>query len=188
MDTQRVFLAIPIPDAVKQEIGQAIQKEIAAFKQARWIPQENWHVTILPPQHWTEDDIRYRMDVLQDRITQKLFSITLSKIELGPSKRNPRMVWVVGEPSVEYDSCVKQVISILRESEVEPERIKQDRENIVHITLARFPAVFSSRMEWTDKIINVQFLVDHMELWHVDLKRTGAEYTQIGSIQFANGK
>jgi len=188
MDTQRVFLAILIPDTVKQKIGRNVQKEITTCKQAHWIPQKNWHVTVLPPQYWNEDDIRYRMDVLQDRITQQPFSITLSKIELGPNKRNPRMVWVVGESSVEYDSCVKQVISILRESEVEPERIKQNRENIVHITLARFPAIFSSRMQWTDKIIHETFPVDHIELWHVDLKRTGAEYTQIGNIQFVNDK
>ena len=186
MDKQRVFFAIPIPETMKQVIARAVSNERVSFKQARWIPEDKWHITVLQPQYWDEDEIRYHMDILQDRIRQAPFAVTMRAVVLGPNSRMPSMIWAVAQQNDDYVSLVEQTQSILSDAGAEL-RVAHRDEKIIHVTLARFASIFSSRFQWEDKALNESFTVDRMELWHVDLKPTGAEYRNIGTIELTTG-
>ena len=42
----RLFIAVPIPEHAKRAMAAAIEPWRQAFPRARWIPSENWHVTL----------------------------------------------------------------------------------------------------------------------------------------------
>lgn len=42
----RLFVAVEVPDDVKRSVATAIARWRPTFAEARWIPPENWHITL----------------------------------------------------------------------------------------------------------------------------------------------
>jgi RNA 2',3'-cyclic 3'-phosphodiesterase len=42
----RLFVAVDVPDDVKRSVATAIEPWRQTFPEARWIPPENWHITL----------------------------------------------------------------------------------------------------------------------------------------------
>jgi 2'-5' RNA ligase len=42
----RLFVAVEVPEDAKRAVATAVEPWRLSFPQARWVPAENWHVTL----------------------------------------------------------------------------------------------------------------------------------------------
>jgi 2'-5' RNA ligase len=164
----RIFIGLPI--------GENLQDKILKFEKkfknlpVRWILPHNLHITLVPP--WYENDIEGIKEKLKFFDLGKSFKISFYKVEYGPSKKFPRLIWAVGNNSNELLILRQNLFNILSQ---EPEQ----RDFKLHLTLARFnfnPKIklpeINESVYWEDEIKEVVLFRSH-------LLKTGAEYEVI---------
>ncbi len=91
----RLFIAINIPDKVKNEIDAVIHG-VSLEEGGRLISPENWHLTISFLGHQPEEKINLIVEAIKETVAN--FSspeINLEKIIYGPVSQ-PRMIWLTG--------------------------------------------------------------------------------------------
>jgi 2'-5' RNA ligase len=164
----RIFIGLPI--------GENLQDKILKFEKkfknlpVRWILSHNLHITLVPP--WYENDIERIKEKLKFFDLGKSFKISFYKVEYGPSKKFPRLIWAVGDTPKELLILRQNLFNILNQK---PEQ----RDFKLHLTLARFnfnPKIklpeINESVYWEDEIKEVV-------LFHSHLLKTGAEYEVI---------
>lgn len=184
MRNHRVFIAINLPDHIKQKL----------FK---W--QQDWNML---PVHWTKkpslhitlvfigsvtDDQMLEICQLARQIGAKhqSFEIKLKQICLGPPNRPPRMIWVEGEKNLALAKLKDDLENSLVNLAKSGFNKKEARAFAPHITLARI-----KQGEWRQlspqpsiaKEIDLVFPVESIEVMESQLLRSGAEYTVLESV------
>jgi len=66
MEKKRIFLAIPFEEKFKQEISKVLLNIKPKFKEIRFIPQNYWHLTILPPQYLNDLELNKMIELVQN--------------------------------------------------------------------------------------------------------------------------
>jgi 2'-5' RNA ligase len=172
---KRIFIAILLSKKIKEDILNWEEK--IKNLPIRIIPQENLHLTIIPP--WYEDNpekTAKKIDAISGKFGE--IEIKFKKIKLGPNKINPRLIWVEGEspePLIKLKTELEQILGIL-----------PDKKNLkAHITIARFKPFqfkyFSDKkieenIEWSEKAKELAILESK-------LLKDGAKYTIIKKIK-----
>ncbi|MEW5805713.1 MAG: RNA 2',3'-cyclic phosphodiesterase [Patescibacteria group bacterium] len=181
MIKQRIFIALPLPETFKQELEMVLEKEVQALN-LRWVPRQNWHLTLLAPQYWNEAETNLAIETLRNNRKSKAFSLESEKIILAPPNKEKRMVWLVFKNSVEFFNLQKNIVNALLGKEFNLE-INLRQEKILHLTLARFDLRKTGKFKFEEKIFNQSFLADKFELWQSVLKPEGAEYQSLASFE-----
>lgn len=104
---RRIFVAIPLPSALAEKIAGHISRW--RWLPIRWIPPENWHITLAPPSYLAEDEIS-RLEKDLKRRGLKPLDIAFSQIALAPPGRPARMIWLEGDVTPEFAAlaaCVR---------------------------------------------------------------------------------
>lgn len=188
---KRIFIAINLPEDVRTGLVeyQNRQKDVIP---ASWTKPENLHITLSFIGDAEEEGIPKIKQIIQNSIAgQKSFFIKLGKISYGPPKKiPPRMIWAIGEKSEEFNLLCDKLEEALASS---PKiRFKpENKENILHITLARIKEWEWRRIEpderpEVEEDINLSFEVKSIELMESKLKRAGAEYITLESHKLNN--
>ncbi|WMJ72155.1 RNA 2',3'-cyclic phosphodiesterase [Cytophagaceae bacterium ABcell3] len=173
MGAKRLFVAIPVPDIVKDEIRSVAEK---LGEMDKIIPEQNWHITV----HFLGDTPEKEIPSLLEKLSHGVADIpafTLSFQDIIVKKSGFRaMIWVRGEPSQAFVKLVRKV-EMLTDG-------KEQRKPIPHITLSRIkkkpferknlPVAFKSSLTWK---------VEHIELWESKLSRENSLYTNLGSFK-----
>ena len=124
----RLFIAIDLPKKVKDELA------IISFglPQARWVPPEQIHLTL---RFIGEVDGALFQDLKSclESVNGSSFPLTLNGLGCFPPRRDPQVLWVGIEKSVELLKLRKKVDSCLYKLGIAPEQ----RKFSPHITLAR---------------------------------------------------
>lgn len=192
---KRLFIAINIPPEVKKRI-----EEIAEGLKVRFLPPENWHLTLVFLGYQPDEAINPILESLKE--TVKNFpepTVEFEKIILVPANRPARMIWLCGS---------KETSKILGEikNKLEDELVKngvrfqrESREYNAHLTLARFsPTQINADIKQIGAdIISVNqrsnqhksalsFQAQSLDLMESYLKRTGAEYEILANLTFLN--
>lgn len=182
---RRIFLAINIPDDIKQKL-----LEFRKYWQdlpARWTKPENIHITLVFIGYVLEDELENIKKVTSQVCTKhKPFSISLSRVFLGPPGAAPRMVWVEIQRSQELLDLQKGLENALYENSDTGYREKEKRSYNPHITLCRFdPQDFlRGGFNKNDSFdIDYSFRASSVEVMESVLKRTGAEYSIVESFE-----
>ena len=182
---KRVFVAINLPDEVKEEIGDKI-RDIDS-KEIRIIPPENWHLTVSFLGNQSEGsllEIIESIKIITDEFPAPL--IELTKIVYGPARSRPRMVWVVGteESSKKIANLKRRLGDELKNRGIKFNHDEYRRYNL-HITLARFSAesnfAVNNRL---DIPLTCRFAPNNIDLMESNLKRNGAEYMLVEKCFF----
>jgi 2'-5' RNA ligase len=168
----RIFIGLPI--------GKNLQDKILKFEKkfknlpVRWISPHNLHITLVPP--WYENNIEEVKEKLKSFNLGKSFKISFYKVEYGPSKKFPRLIWAVGDAPKELLILRQNLLNILSQK---PEQ----RDFKLHLTLARFnfnPKIklpeINESIYWEDEIKEVVLFRSH-------LLKTGAEYEILEKIK-----
>src|SRR5687768_11844756 len=127
----RLFVALPVPDDVSAELS-ALQ---AGVPDARWVPTENFHVTLC----FAGEVNGTVMGDLEEEVadaTGPKFALGVSGVEQFSSGRQPRALAALVARSEPLDRLQQKVSNIARHCGIEIDR----RRFRPHVALARFPS------------------------------------------------
>jgi 2'-5' RNA ligase len=99
MDMKRkIFISVNLPDRTKKSLTRATEKW-QDFP-IKWVKEPNLHVTLSFLGYVMDDSIPQICEKVR-LATQnfEMMDLEFEKIELGPSKEEPRMVWLTGKAS-----------------------------------------------------------------------------------------
>ncbi|MEA1922334.1 MAG: RNA 2',3'-cyclic phosphodiesterase [Pseudomonadota bacterium] len=140
----RLFIAIDLPEKIKDELA------LISFglPQARWVKPEQLHLTL---RFIGEVDGALFQELKSglESVSGSSFSLLLQGLGCFPPRRDPRVLWVGIEESVELMRLRKKVDSFLAKLGIPSEY----RKFSPHITLARTPKTPLTRV--------TRFLGDH---------------------------
>lgn len=173
MNKRRIFIALPVNEAFKQHVRE--WKKSHANLLVRWIPEDNFHVTLVPP--WAEQDsdkVVERLKKIVDSVSS--FDLIFEKVQLAPPHGKKRMIWVRGKASEALLTLKQSVETVL---EKEPER----KDFLPHVTLAKFkpesfkkiPNTMNEEIAWSQHIEQVRVLESVQE-------SGGVRYGVLGEI------
>ncbi|GLQ07963.1 RNA 2',3'-cyclic phosphodiesterase [Sneathiella chinensis] len=167
----RLFVALGLSDTVKQQVA-ALKRGVP---EARWIPEDNDHVTLA---FIGEVDSPRMMDIglALGRIHHPAFELSIEGVGVFGSTRHPRVLWAGVKKNDSLSRLNRKIIKAVEEAGIKLE----ERSYRPHITLAR---VHNSPYERVRRFLTDQalfrippFQVDHFSLYSSHLAHTGAIY------------
>lgn len=170
----RLFVAIDLPDRVKDQLGKLQTASIAG---ARWVSREQMHLTLF---FIGETEKNVAVQEALARVQTVPFEMTLAGVGRFPAgnKKPPRVLWAGVKAPAALGQLHGAVTAALSGSGFQPE----DRPFSPHITLARLKA--ERPLREVDVFLQAQadfrtapFLVDRFVLFSSTLTPQGARYT-----------
>lgn len=181
---KRVFIAINLPDNIKNKLEEIQRKTENSFSYfngfcpINWTRKNSLHITLLFLGNIETEDLFYIFEKLE-AITKNTepFEINLNSIFYSPID-NPRMVWVSGEKTKEVKNFQEAILKELFN--------RGNKEFNLHITLGRikqwqFKKINKEEVPELEQI-NLRFKVNSIEVMESELKRGGAVYTPLKSF------
>jgi RNA 2',3'-cyclic 3'-phosphodiesterase len=171
---QRLFLAVEVPGSARQVVDAAIRPWRDSFPNARWVPPENWHVT-LKFLGWTSSRLAQRVGETVGGIVAVHAPITSRLRGLGafPSHGRARVLWAgIDDPS----SNLSAVVADLEEGLAEEFRPEMRRFH-AHLTVARsepplrLPASYAAT-----PLLSDPFVADRVVLFRSHLEAGSTTY------------
>jgi len=170
---RRIFIAIQIPEELKN-LAEVYLKPFLDNKNLRIPKKEGWHITLVFCGYLEEEKINKLKDTAE-KIAQetKTFELIPDKIIFAPPQRAPRMIWLTFKQSPEFLKISKKFAEFSRET----------REQVPHLTLARFEEYYFSNIknlllqEGVDLTKEAMpFSAKEIDIMESHLSRQGAEY------------
>lgn len=127
----RLFIALPVPEDVSDGLT-ALQSGVP---DARWVPAENFHVTLCFAGTVQGGTMRDLEEELSD-IAGPRFPVAIGGVEHFSSGKQPRALVALIEKSDRLDWLQQKVSTVARNCGIAVER----RKFRPHVTLARFPS------------------------------------------------
>jgi RNA 2',3'-cyclic 3'-phosphodiesterase len=125
----RLFIALPIPEDVADELT-VLQSGVP---DARWVPAENFHVTLCFAGEVQGGPMHDLVEELSD-IAGPRFPVAVSSVEQFSSGKQPKALVALVEKSDRLDWLHQKVSTVARNCGIEVEH----RKFRPHVTLARF--------------------------------------------------
>ena len=182
----RLFVALEIPSAVRENLAALIRELRPLAPQAKWVRAENLHVTLkfigeLPAQRG--EAIRAALAHVRG---EGALELHFRGLGFFPNEKRPRVFWADIESDARLAHLAEQI-----EAQLEPLGIAREaRAFAPHLTLARFPS--PGLLENLRKEVQAKGTRDFGALRAVEfrliesrLKSTGAEYTSLASFPIA---
>jgi 2'-5' RNA ligase len=181
----RVFIAINFPEDIKEKLFDFSRK----YPQlpARWAGKENIHITLSFLGNLDDNQLLETIESVKDVASRhNPFLIRLNRLSFGPPKKfPPRMVWVEGEKNDALSRLHTDLEDTLFNLPSYQYKTKENRPFSLHITLARIKSFEFRRLGGKQEInedIDLNFEVNSIEVMESQLKRTGAEYAILESV------
>jgi 2'-5' RNA ligase len=136
VETKRLFIAVPLAASVRErlrELQDAVEAQVHP-KTARWIPEENIHITL----HFLGETEENRVAAVTEAIDSATarhapFEFTISGTGCFPSPRKPRVLWAgVRQGEDRLVALAHSVQEALKQRGFPP----PDRDFHPHVTLA----------------------------------------------------
>jgi 2'-5' RNA ligase len=105
----RLFAGIPLDDPARTYVAAAVAAIQREAVRARWVPPENWHVTLAFLGDLDDDrygEIAAAFHTVGGRAS---LALHLSRVGAFPTTRSPRVIWVGGDQSLEFKATAKAV-------------------------------------------------------------------------------
>ena len=176
----RLFVAVEVPDHVREVVAQSLAPFEAEFPEARWVPLENWHVSVKflgrtwPRLHsWVEDRVA---DVAR---SHERFTVRIHGLGAFPSPSRARVVWAGIEDRSARLAELALGLDAALASEFEPET----RAFRPHLTVARsdpplaLPASFAAAEASSEP-----FAVERIVLFRSHLRRPAPVYEPLADF------
>lgn len=190
----RTFLAIELDEALKQEALSAVEALRKANPYFRFIPHENWHLTLHFFGALSLAEIEQVKEGLKNAVRNTVpFPIALKGFGVFPGGQSPRILWIGVEGNVDSLLQLKEVVDTAIHKLGFPSMMTAQRAGLraeerkfhPHLTIAR------AREERTQAKIafgpisfagQVQQRVDRLTLFRSDLLAQGPKYTPLSVI------
>lgn len=124
----RLFLAIPLPDDVKQRLGDLQQP----MEGIRWQPPRRYHLTLRFIGE-ADRDLTQAIHKQLEEIKIPPFKLNLKAPGYFPENRYPRVLWAGVEEESQLMELQRKIEQVCREAGLKPEKRKYNP----HITLGK---------------------------------------------------
>lgn len=178
MDKIRTFIALTLPEGVRQVLG-AISQELAPQvpeESVKWVTPERMHLTLrflgdTPVDKL--DDVAGGLDTVAT--ANAPFTLHLDQLGCFPSERRPRVIWVGVRGATEEAAALKEAIDrMLAPLGWEPE----ERSFHPHLTLGRVKRQHRQvALPWGSPVVSQPIPVDAVHLIESRLRPDGPVYT-----------
>ncbi len=185
MDTERLFLAIALPENVRSCLVKRMRVVNARAVKVRWVPAENIHVTL----KFFGDTPAGQKAVIEntmERVVARVqpFDLAIAGVKIVRRGRRPQMVWATVTDS---DGELRRLHGRTERLLEQGGFAREWRPLSPHITLARVRdgiAPWEQQMldDWAEAqrdLAPVPFRVEDVVLMQSELKPSGAEYTVV---------
>ncbi|MBU2564208.1 RNA 2',3'-cyclic phosphodiesterase [Patescibacteria group bacterium] len=177
---RRIFIAINLPENLKKRLREYQEKWIHLDpKFIRWTRSSNLHITLSFLGYLSDDETYEICEIVKKAVKKhEPFNLIFQRIVLGPPNKKPRMFWLAGIENKEFSDLQKSLNEAIAGIHVKTSLVRP------HITLARFN---SGLLEFLPELVSeefkTQFSVDSIQIMQSNLKRSGAEYSVLESIE-----
>lgn len=181
----RSFIAINLPDSVKQEIDSIVDRLRPTGPPARWVPGSNLHLTLkFLDEISTEQVMPIRGAIMMAVANAVAFDIRLKGFGVFPNERKARVFWIGIDQGYE---TLKALARAIDREVVTLGFPHEERDFSAHVTLARLrepgPAnqlmKAATHMPYQSDVIRVE----SVELMKSVLSPKGAEYSVLDSVR-----
>ena len=178
----KLFVAIPVPQNLKQDIRKFIESN-SSVANVRWLPEENWHVTLFFIGFVNEN----KLDSINEKLTKEIklkspFTLHFEKFSMEGKPSQYSMIWFRFKFSETFSEISEEIKRALKK---ELEQVQEFKRSIPHITLARL------RKSVKRKEINLNFTPDTKEtevsdcqLWQSIGTTSGMVYKNLFNYDF----
>jgi 2'-5' RNA ligase len=179
----RLFVALDIPEDVRQALAAFVAKLRPACKDARWARMESAHITLKFIGEAPAEKTEGIKSALASVPFPAAFNIFFRGTGFFPDQRRPRVLWADMKGGPELRTLAEAV-----ETSLEPLGIaREQREFSPHLTLARFnsPDKLSGLRAAIAAAGPLDFghaIASEFHLYQSVLKRGGAEYTRLATF------
>jgi RNA 2',3'-cyclic 3'-phosphodiesterase len=183
----RLFVALDLTPAIREEISQFCANMRAAMPDARWVRVESIHVTLKFIGEVKEDIVPKIREALAKVHSSAGVDLNVHGVGFFPNARRPRVFWAGMEASSNLANIAAQV-----ETALEPIGIpRESREFRPHLTLARIesPRGIAALHGKLCEAGDVQFgsmRTSEMHLMQSELLRDGARHTRVAIFTFVD--
>lgn len=174
----RQFFAIPLPEEVKQSIDNILEP-FRGIKGIKPVKSENLHLTLL---FLGDKGSERKLEEIRE-IFFKPFSLSTTSVELFPESKS-RLIWIEIKKTDELSDLYRKLANIYN----------VDKELKAHITIARIKRLSPENKKLLLKLTaqanpyNINFRVNHFNLYSSELKPDGPVYRVIESFSAAPSK
>ena len=177
---RRIFIAIDIDPKAKKFIAEKLEK-IEKEVNLKLIDKDNYHITISFLGFINDDDladILTRISGVADDF--EIFDISLNKVVPGPSKENPKMIWLTGEKNEKLINLRHKLEKVISGIEV------NRKEFVPHVNLGKIKNKvlndeFFSKIE---KEINLLIPVTGIKILESRSEKGGVKYFSLDFFEF----
>jgi 2'-5' RNA ligase len=182
----RLFVALEIPAAVRDNLATLIKDLRTSDPKARWVRPENLHVTLKFIGEAPPDKLDAIRSVLSGVCSEQLVELKFRGLGFFPNEKHPRVLWANMDASPNVKSLAGDVDRAL-EALGFP---REQRPFTPHLTLARFPSPgipdkFSIAIQKNNAREFGSLQTNEFHLIESKLKPSGAEYARVASFPFA---
>jgi RNA 2',3'-cyclic 3'-phosphodiesterase len=181
----RLFVAIEIPPDAKRAVEVAVAPLREMFPKARWVPPENWHVTVkFLGQTWPRLRAWVGERVAEAAASCAAFDTRLEGVGTFPSPRHARVVWA----GIDDRSGRMADVAHALDAALAREFRSESRAFAAHLTVARSdpPLEMPPTFAETD-VEPVAFRVDRVVLFRSHVRRPAPVYEPVETYALGRG-
>lgn len=192
----RAFIAIELPEELKQQIAALQENLKRSGADVKWVEPRNLHLTLKFLGNIEEAQVAPLTEALRSsRLLPPPFSLTFEGIGAFPKTTSPRVIWVgLTKGCKELERLVEAVETVCEEARFP----KEERPFKAHLTIGRLPARRTARqagIRWRDRLAllikRIQVAefrssssarIDRLILFQSTLSPQGPTYTPLAEI------
>lgn len=182
----RLFVALEIPSAVRQNLATLLDSMRAITKEPRWVRAENLHVTLKFLGEIAETKVDAVRSSLGEIRSENAVTLDFRGLGFFPDEKHPRVFWAGLEASRNLKALAGDIEGAMEKLGIPREK----REFSPHLTLARFerprlPEALRKVIAQNQGREFGSLRTNEFRLIQSKLKPAGAEYTTVATFQFA---
>jgi 2'-5' RNA ligase len=179
----RLFVAIDVPSEVRALVDEAVASWRERFPSGRWVPVDNWHVT-LTFLGSTSPELLERISSTLAHVAETTRAFG-SRVEGLGAFRSPRRARVLWAGLHDDDGAMARLAEELGTA-LEPEFTPEPRGLTPHLTLARFDPPVELGEELGGVVLRSEpFEVGRITLYRSHLRRPWPVYEPVAVFPFA---
>ena len=168
----RLFVAVDVPDDVRESVADAISPLRERFPRARWSPPANWHLTT----KFLGRAFPRTLDWIVSSVegvasTASPFATSVAGLGAFPSARRARVLWAGLEDPAGHLGAIATSLDDALAAEYKPEK----RAFTPHLTVARFDPPVDVGSDLPEAATR-PFDVDRLVLYRSHLRRPAPVY------------
>jgi 2'-5' RNA ligase len=185
----RAFVAVELPDRIKQRLGEIQEQLKAGRSRAKWVAPESIHLTLKFLGGISPDTVPGVTQAMEEAaLGVSPLRLCVSGLGVFPNARRVQVVWagLTGD-TAELSQVQKDLDTALARLGFTPE----SRPFTAHLTLARMrDEASAAEREAVGKLVEStsfeggDFVADSLSLMRSQLRREGPIYTRIASVPF----